>query len=205
MSRTDKDRPYRIKVTDETLGSYVRHDHTRGYCEIAPKGETRWSIRGRYNHNCNKVLRGTLYCTKQNPLSTRQYIGYYYGSPTCWRSYAVWEGKKYFSNWHWESVQCEGHSVVTRDTQIPCKCDDWPPMAMCDYTVPDPYYISYREGGVPKWYVDRHWNNPERVRTRDELKKAAALYNGGEWDDEDDFDFDFPNYQHRHRAGWHYW
>lgn len=51
---------------------------------------------------------------------------------------------------------------------------------------------------TPKWFIDHHWNNPERVRTRDVLGKFVKEYNAtGEIDDAD-----FPCYQGRHGARW---
>ena len=34
MSRTDKDRPYRVLLRDETLHPRVRHDHRFGECNV---------------------------------------------------------------------------------------------------------------------------------------------------------------------------
>lgn len=208
MSRTDKDRPYRVKLSDETLGSYIDHDHTRGYCEVAPANTSWHDIVNSRNHNCNKVLRGVLYCAKKSTLKVGQRLGgpgwWIYNSRDCWRSYRAWEGDPYTSDSYWVSTQCEGHLVVDRDTSIPCVCDEWGPYPRCDRELPEQNAVRYyRRGGAPKWFNDHVWQNPERVRERDELKKAAALYNAGDWDDE--FDFDFPNYQHRRNASWYYW
>jgi hypothetical protein len=46
------------------------------------------------------------------------------------------------------------------------------------------------------WFVDHVWHNPERVRTRDQLRNLAREYNTYR-DIEDD---DFPNWQARNRA-----
>lgn len=50
---------------------------------------------------------------------------------------------------------------------------------------------------VPKWFVDHIWNNPSRVRARDECRQAAKEYRAsGEVDVVPTTD------QHRHCAGW---
>lgn len=57
------------------------------------------------------------------------------------------------------------------------------------------------DGGVPKWFIDDRYYNPERVRTRDTLREAVKEYNAnGELDD-----FDYWNRQHRHNASYYYW
>lgn len=197
MSRTDKDRPYAVRLRDETDGSYIDHDHRNGECIVEPDSIRYLEFRRR-QHNCNKRLIGEWFCTKKNPVRLPYNRAFFiFFTRECWASWRSADG-------HWLSRQCVGHRDVSYEPEIPCKCDNYPPMATCDYTVPDPHYIGYRECGVPKWFIDHTWNNPERVRERDELKKAVALYNGGDWEDED-FDFDFPNHQHRHGAGWYYW
>lgn len=53
---------------------------------------------------------------------------------------------------------------------------------------------------VPRWYVQHVWDNAERVRERDGLRKMVKEYNSNA----DLADGDFPNWQHRHCATW-YW
>jgi hypothetical protein len=196
MSRTDKDRPYVVRLRDDTDGSFIDHDHRNGEC-IVESESARWLELRRRRHNCNKRLVGTWFCSKKNPVGRR-----YVWDPSdrgCW---ARWRSVDGF----WLSTQCDGHYISSYFPEIPCKCDDWPPMPTCYPTMTRANKQRwYRTGGVPKWFRDSTWQNPERVRERDELKKATALYNGGGWDDEDDFDFDFPNYGHRHRSAWWYW
>ena len=55
-------------------------------------------------------------------------------------------------------------------------------------------------GGVPKWFIDHTWYNPQRVVARETATLAKKLYNGGD----DLEDFDFPVEQHRHRSSWWY-
>lgn len=70
----------------------------------------------------------------------------------------------------------------------------------------EPVWPSWREArwlhvhGVPQWYVNHVWNNPERVRVRDRLKQYCKEYNAGD----DLQDWDVPCWQHRHGATW-YW
>lgn len=53
---------------------------------------------------------------------------------------------------------------------------------------------------IPKWFIDHVWNNPARVRTRDECRKAVKEYRAnGEVDVEPTID------QHHHGAGWLWW
>lgn len=56
-------------------------------------------------------------------------------------------------------------------------------------------------GSVPKWFIDHVYNNPERVRVRDDLRNMAREYNAYN-DLEDD---DFPNHQHHYGASWYWW
>jgi hypothetical protein len=48
-----------------------------------------------------------------------------------------------------------------------------------------------------KWFIDHRWNNPERVRERDELTDAAKEYRAN-----GEVEADFANFQHRHAAQW---
>lgn len=71
------------------------------------------------------------------------------------------------------------------------------------YDHPCVYFLHekiHRINGVPKWFVDYVWNNPERTRVRDDLRELAKEYNATL----DIDDYDFPNYQHRNQALW-YW
>jgi hypothetical protein len=52
--------------------------------------------------------------------------------------------------------------------------------------------------GIPKWFNDHRWANPERVRERDHLGEMAKEYRAhGELEDGD-----FPCWQHRHLGRW---
>lgn len=72
----------------------------------------------------------------------------------------------------------------------------------CNWT---PVWPTYREcrwlmfgKAAPGWYIDHYWNNPERVRTRDQLRNLAREYNTyGDLEDGD-----FPNWQARSCAKW---
>ena len=209
MSRTDKDRPYRVQIMDETDGSYIDHDHRLGYCSTPPNYMTWRELRQEYepNHNCNKVLRGVLYCSKKRPLTrnyrvTNAYFAYArnYWEKKCWSSWLAIDEN---GDTYHERIQCEGHQVLTREPDNPCICDDFEPYPLCGFALPDGTRPRYYSRPAPKWYRDHIWYNPERVRERDELRKAAALYNAGGWEDED-FDFDFPNNHHKHMGVW-YW
>jgi hypothetical protein len=179
---------------DETLGSRIRHDHRTGECII---GDGPWWIVNRkHRHNCNKRVTGTWFCTKKNPDPYRDYKPH-------WLVHGCWEAWRDVNTGELVRTQCKGHRVYSYEPENHCVCDEWPPVPTCDYELADwaePHWYS-RPG--PKWYRDHIWQNPERVRERDELRKAAAIYNGGDWDDED-FDFDFPNHNHRHQSKW-YW
>jgi hypothetical protein len=64
----------------------------------------------------------------------------------------------------------------------------WPSPTSCYWALAHWVYSPYRGvGGVPKWYRDSTWNNPERVRERDSLGDARKRWNAG--DDLEDFDF----------------
>lgn len=205
MSRTDKDRPWRVQQFDPSLGSYIEHDHRFGECRVeTPDNLYRSSWRfGRHHYrNCSKILRGVSYCTKKNPHTRDDIFNWCYNTLTgraCWTYLYDPNTREYIK------TQCQGRKEYGRDESIPCVCDDFPEYPTCDVRTSGPHGGYWRwQSGVPKWYTDHHWNNPERVRERDELKKAAALYNAGGWDEDDEFEFDFPNYQHRRSAAWHY-
>lgn len=146
MSRTDKDRPWRVRASDpHQPGRRASHYHTR-----------RLNQKGAFaEHFAEDGLLAE--CDLPDFHDRRP-------SPPGWRA-AVSEGT-------WCTWQLE-HYVFS------------------------PYGV----GGVPKWYVDYTWNNPERVRERSELGAARQRYNAGD----DLEDFDFPNYQHHHRAAWMYY
>ena len=118
MYRTDKDRPYRVQVLDETQGSHVEHDHRNGVCEA-------------------------------DEYRPRYFLIY---ADSCW--YTL--GSEHAGFWRWQD-------------------------------------------SPPAWYRKAVWYAPERTRERNELRRAVAEYNSGDWDE---FEFDFPNYQHRHGAEW---
>lgn len=181
MSRTDKDRPWDVQCHDETLAIYIDHDHRLGACVI--DGIT-WRVFQNHYRTCKKSLRGVLYCTRKNPIIS----GSYFPKQLCW--YTKWDGTR---------IGCVGHRMVDYDRDIPCACDDFPPRSTCEYRIGGGDRLRVYPSIAPKWYTDHRWNNPERVRERDQLNSARHLYNT---DPEFIDDFDFPNPQHRHGATW---
>lgn len=142
MSRTDKDRPYRVKVTDSTLPLIEHHTHHAHYA---------WSDR-HPEAGCwsTKVEHGCDLPDLDDPSAAE---------------HATSAGR---------------HACCTRDVAW------WSA------------WRSWRSHGVPRWYRQHTWYEPERARERDVLREAAKEYNGsGDLDG-----YDLPNHQHRHRGRW---
>lgn len=202
MSRTDKDRPSYVKRFDETLGSYVQHNHRSGECRVETFDQARaWAggYRGSWRHyrRCKKREVVTYLCTPQNP-EERHSPGSY-RRVKCWSR--QWVGSSTY-DWGYVKLQCPGHRKQVIHPEIPCSCDEpRPEPPTCDWATGSAAGYAWWRHGVPKWYIDNNWNNPERVRERDDLREAVKLANAGELDD----DFDFPNFQHGQRAGWHWY
>lgn len=204
MSRTDKDRPYFIKVKDETLGAFIRHDHRDGYCVVYDGpwwGCRRVSIADR-RHDCKKRLEGAWYCNRKTAVRRyrRDWMTGNIIMEGCWKAIQDDDGEIIPGAYE----PCHGHRYVSVERWIPCICDDFPPVPNCGYELPSSTATEWYNRPAPKWYRDHTWQNPERVRERDELRKAAALYNAGGYDEDEEFDFDFPNFHHRHMSKW-YW
>lgn len=53
----------------------------------------------------------------------------------------------------------------------------------------------------PSWWMNLVWTVPERVRVRDQRRKALQDYNAN---GPQDFDYDIPNFRRKHEGGW-YW
>lgn len=51
----------------------------------------------------------------------------------------------------------------------------------------------------PKWSIDHHWNNPERVRVREFGRAAMKEYRATR-----DVELELLGFQHRHNACWYY-
>jgi hypothetical protein len=73
---------------------------------------------------------------------------------------------------------------------------------LCNWTPVWPTYPECRwlmfGKAARSWFVDHVWHNPERVRTRDQLRNLAREYNAyGDLEDGD-----FPNWQARNCARW---
>jgi hypothetical protein len=58
----------------------------------------------------------------------------------------------------------------------------------------------YYKRGVPRWFVEHVWNNPTRVRVRDDCRQAVKEYRAN-----GEVDVIPPVDQHRQCAGWLWW
>lgn len=74
----------------------------------------------------------------------------------------------------------------------------WP--RNCEWMYEDRRDYQQKCGGVPKWFRDHRWTNPDRVRVRDESRRAVAEHRAtGE------VDIIHTVRQHRHGAAWDYY
>lgn len=182
MSRTDKDRPYRVRVRDEVDGYEIHHDHRSGVCRTpSVKDESTPAPKfWRHRVRCSKYERFEYRCTEDQPLFS------------CW-TYSAWLGAV---------RECCGHTRSVFHEDWLCSCDNWPEREepTCTYGFGPGRRNRYWDRGVPRWYRNANWYAPERTRERNELREAMKLANAGEMDD----NFDFANPQHRHGAGWSY-
>lgn len=70
----------------------------------------------------------------------------------------------------------------------------------CIWAFEDRRTYQHQCGGVPKWFRDHRWTNPDRVRVRDEGRRAVAEHRAtGE------VDIIHTVRQHRHGAAWDYY
>jgi hypothetical protein len=194
MSHTDKDRPYWVRVADESR--VIDHDHRDGTCIVSNDRRDRWgAFRHHYRDRCKKYELVEWTCTKDDPYvdPNRWYLRRAYGleaTRSCWRSFLDEYGR-------WRSVQCVGHSKWVRHEDWPCTCDARS-QATCFPAQPDDWnWSAWGGGGVPRWFVRAVWTGPQRRRERDGLRARARAFNAGERDD-----LDFENEQHRHGARW---
>lgn len=197
MSRTEKDRPYWVRVADASR--VIDHDHTDGRCIVSDDRRERWAaFRHHYHERCAKYERVEYTCPKDNP--ERPYPWRIWREPDvrpiCWdRSYRVDE----HGNWTWHVNQCLGHVRWVRHDEIPCSCDDRV-RPTCFPAEPDEWrWSAYGGGGVPRDFVRAVWTGPQRRLERDGLRARARAYNAGER-----ADLDYESEQHRHRARWYY-
>lgn len=202
MAHTDKTRPAWVQQFDPDVPASIKHNHIYGECIEETLDYARWA-QSRPNHrhawrNCRKLEWVEDPC----PHDPRKDSLIESPCHTIWKTYRAWLGLnetmgERFAN-PWRLPEHEHHKRV-RHEEWPCTCDDWPLRPTCDYSFDTgycTYAARYYGGGVPQWYVDHTWNNPERVRVRDDLRAMAK-----EWNANGDLeDGDFPNYQHRHRS-----
>lgn len=199
MSKTDKDRPYNVRVRDN---GYVRHDHRSGVCIVDESYET-WRVRRHHYRVCRKYVRVEFTCTKAEP-----YRGVYrLREQACWTSVC---GCPIPDSWKRELHACEnrvrvgciGHTRREYREDVPCACDDFPPTPTCYWVEADSERFScFGGGGVPGWFIRVTWHGPERGRERTRLGAAARAYNAG--DDLEDFDFENPQARNRGRYYWY--
>lgn len=216
MSKTDKDAPYHVRAF---FDGEIVHNHTSGVCRVETFEQTANGARyhrHRYR-DCPRFETHVVPCPGWKFGQNR------YDAKVCFTASYVAEHKMSNENlrftygvsgmpaWRFRELNkdtvftCgESHYRYTRNFDIAC--------AVCD-AIPTCYRYqngprgSYRSNSVPKWFVDHTWNNPERVRVRDELRELTKEFNanfgrygarGG------DADLEFENFQHRHRSRW-YW
>lgn len=206
MSRTYAHRPAWVQKYDNesSIPTAVRHDHRNGECVVETFEYARADAGGAYKHwrhsrNCKKREVVTHYCTRKNP----EYRGSY---PPNRYSLMCWSSSYDYLDGAFTSVRCAGHEKLVMHDEIPCSCDlPRPAVPTCtvDWTWRYYHMVTKIYGDhVPSDRATAEWYGPERVRVRDELRKARALYRA---DPDDDFDFDFPNPQHKHRSSYSYW
>jgi hypothetical protein len=209
MSRTEKDRPWWVQVSD--LARVIEHDHTDGRCVISDDRRQRW---GAFQHhrwrNCKHRVVVHFECTKAEPyVAPNRYRGWMDAGRTCWTTVCgcpVPDAWKREDSHAWgrcsrERVQCIGHTRVEWDYSIPCECDDWDPPTCFPRAPEDSGFNRYVRGGVPSDYVRVMYHKPERARVRAGLHDAASRFNAGA----DLEDWDLPNYQARNSCRWLYW
>lgn len=116
-----------------------------------------------------------------------------------------WVVAPWYEPWHF---RCP-YSLWGRDWSRECTLPDEPVREQyfatkhghCHWS---PMWPSWRQARwrhippTPKWFVDHHWNNPERVRERDQLGKMVKEFNATGMV----ADGDFANYRGRHGARW---
>lgn len=193
MSRTDKDRPYWVRVLDYNL---IDHDHRDGKCIISDDRRERWSMHRHHYRTCKKRVEVVEYCTKKDPH--RDWNG-----QTCWKYVCdedipdAWK-REHHGCQKMRRVGCIGHKKIERDNSIPCICDDFV-RPTCFRSMPYPEG-RYTYGGVPSWFVREVYHRPERARER-KLRDVMREFNAGE----DIEDYDFENRQARNEARWIWW
>lgn len=210
MSKTDKDRPYAVRAFFE---GRINHSHVDGECRVETLNDmrspvTRWRTP---NHSCGKLEHIKFDCP--GFIANEKYN---YTADTCYtvrRQYYQLEHE--INTYPWGAYTrrllvlqlsryakrhfCgEQHTKTIRHRNRPCvECDKKPTCYR---------YVGYESRryrskvGVPKWFVDHTWNNPERVRERNTFREMIKDVNANFGD----ADTDFENFQHRHRSRW-YW
>jgi hypothetical protein len=203
MSRTDKDRPYRIRILDEPT---IHHDHTRGECRVGDR-YARYQRNRNHYRTCAKRVVVHYTCAKDDPERPR--YAQRLNKPVCWSSVCAcpipdaWRAEPHDCT-NRVRTQCLGHTRIERDPEIPCVCDDFPEPETCYYvSPPDRRFDMFGGGGVPRDFVNATWHGPERRRERDDLRAAAHLYNADPSDPALE-DLDFPCPQARNRSRYYY-
>ncbi len=197
MSRTDKDRPYRIR---EFFGGEVKHDHRNGECVIETFTDAKAGYLGRYHYSrCNKRSRvpddcpGAGWGWGQCRIATKAYS-----------ELDIYERLRYSRDP--SRFKCDTqHTKFVYDPDAPCTgCDDIEARrrVTCEYTMPADKRAYYRYASPPPaWFVKHVYHSPMRRDARDVLRGAARDYNTyGETDADEGLEC-----LHQHSAKWLWW
>ena len=220
MSRTDKDRPYRLREYDD---GYIDHDHRSGECRVESREQAlmpTWRHMTRHYRNCKKyeiVAKPCRGAVLSDIIVGRWGAGYKRGA--CGHACRSLETKRmhvsdpttywlervrFFNRYGNDRVRffcAEGvHDERVYHADWPCVCDDTPPGSTCDYRLSRADGGGYCIGGVPTWYCRETYHRPQRREMRDVLNSARRDYNAN-----GDTDIEPVNRQARNSAHWSWW
>lgn len=119
MSRTDKDRPYHVRVSEGA----VHHDHSRGVCTLDHPDVVDWRTRSGHRKVCAKRVTVPNACTKGDPH--RDWLG----NRACWtnrfeHTYDALGMRVVWVERTWVQCTRPPERIETR-VEIPCECDSW--------------------------------------------------------------------------------
>lgn len=228
MSRTDKDRPYRVRAYFE---GGVNHHHNGGECRVETRDQAltpTWRRGHHHYRTCKKYEAVEVPCTGALLVDARG-PRTPWGSIRCYRKdtctaaleglAALWERynagdscsdaeynekmlRRFFARYTYgKRYYCDRpHIRNVFHSDWPCVCDNEPRPATCDYTLSRADGGGYCSGGVPTWYCRETYHRPQRREMRDVLNDARRDYNAN-----GDTEIEPVNRQARNEAHWSWW